>query len=125
MLYELNSTQNSGLRNKIDYGIVKPIIWTKYKLGLEIEEAIELHRPIRRKFKKTKSNVFNIYDIWSANLDTSKDKISTENNGYKYLLNVINIFQNILILFLFKSKLSDPIIEVFKYLNAIIVNQIT
>lgn len=116
MLDKLNATKNLGLRQKLDYAVVKPIIWSKYKLGLGIEEATELHKQIKRKFKRCRAMVFNIDDIWSADLDTSKEKLSEENKGYKYLLNVINVFSKYAYSIPFKSKSSDFIIEAFNKL---------
>ena len=54
--------------------------------------AKELHKPVRIHFKKkkpilTKGND----DLWPADLIDMK-KCSGENNGYSYLLNVVNIF---------------------------------
>ena len=81
-----------------------------------IEEATELHKQIKRKFKRCRAMVFNIDDIWSADLDTSKEKLSEENKGYKYLLNVINVFSKYAYSIPFKSKSSDFIIEAFNKL---------
>lgn len=53
MLDELDDVKTKGFREKVDYAIVKPIIWLKYKLGLGLptsDLALELHKPIRTKF---------------------------------------------------------------------------
>jgi hypothetical protein len=70
MLNDLNSVKTRGIREKIDYAIVKPIIWLKHKLGLgfELSEAAELLKPIRHKFKRRRVFVYNVDDIWSADL---------------------------------------------------------
>ena len=93
MLDELNSIKTKGIREKIDYAIVKPIIWMKHKLGLGIDpaEAQELLKPIRTKFKRRRVFVFNIDDIWSADLKDMQS-FSKQNNGVKYLLTVIDLF---------------------------------
>ena len=69
-----------------------------------IEDATKLHKPIRRKFKRRRVMVFNIDDIWSADLDTSKE-------SYIKKIKVINIylllsisFLNTLILFLLNQN---------------------
>ena len=54
MLDELNATKNLGFREKTYYAMVKPTIWTKYKLVVGVEEATELHKPITIKFKSVK-----------------------------------------------------------------------
>jgi len=83
MLNELNEVKTKNLREKLDYLKVKPVIWTKYKLGLGITENVEhsssfslgniqlpkeLHKPITRKFKRHKVFISNINKIWSADL---------------------------------------------------------
>jgi len=64
MLNELNTVKTKGLREKLVYLLVKPIIWVKHKLGLGITDNIqlakELHKPITRKFKKRRVYVSNI-----------------------------------------------------------------
>ena len=69
----------------------KGIIGVKYKLGLGFDEAEELHKPIRHKFKRRRVFMFNIDDIWSADLKDMQS-LAKENDGYKYLLNVIDLF---------------------------------
>ena len=56
MLQELDVLQPKGIREKIDRKLARSIIGKKRKLGWGIEWsdalADELHKPIRRKFKK-------------------------------------------------------------------------
>jgi len=70
MLAELKALKTKGVREKIDYAVVKPIIWLKHKLGLGIDPSLaeELLKPICRKFKRRRVFVYNIDDIWSADL---------------------------------------------------------
>jgi len=67
MLNELNEVKTSGLREKLDYLLVKPVIWIKHKLGLGITDNIqlakELHKTIIRKFKRRRVYVSNINKI--------------------------------------------------------------
>jgi len=69
---ERNEVKTNGLREKLDFLLVKPVIWIKHKLGLGIVDNIqlakELHKPITRKFKRRKIFVSNINKIWSADL---------------------------------------------------------
>jgi len=73
MLDRLDALKTKGIREKIDYVLVKPVIWSKYKLGaslsrsrgLGVDIATELHKPIRHKFKRScilnKTNITSIY----------------------------------------------------------------
>lgn len=54
-------------------------------------EAIELHKPVIKKFAKRKIVTLGIDDLWAADL-VIMDKYSSENDGYKYMLNVIDTF---------------------------------
>jgi len=70
MLDELKALKTKGNWEKIDYAIVKPIIWLKHKRGLGFDPflAEELLKPIAHKFKRWRVFVYNIDDIWSAEL---------------------------------------------------------
>ena len=54
----------------------------------------ELHKPVINKFKSRSVNVYNINEIWSADLDDLQEW-KADNDGYKYILTVIDIFSKI------------------------------
>ena len=76
MLGKLSSSESITFGEKVAKNlIVKPIIGTKYKLGLgktknswKEKLADELHKPIKRKFSRQCLIVFNKDEIWSAEL---------------------------------------------------------
>ena len=115
MLEELNNIKTNGFREKLDYISVKPIIWMKHKLGLGLEEAKELHKPIRHKFRRRRVFVFNADDIWSADLKDMQ-QLSRQNKGYKYLLNIIDLFSKYVYSIPLKSKSSHEITTAFEKL---------
>jgi len=115
MLDRLAAMEAKNMREKVDYALVKPVIWMKYKLGLGMSEAEELHKPIRRKFTRRRVFVFNIDDIWSADLKDMQS-ISKQNKHYKYLLNVIDLFSRTAYSIPLKSKSSSEIINAFQSL---------
>ena len=117
MLDELNAVKTKSSREKLDCALVKPVIWLKYKLGFGISDqlAIELHKPIRTKFKKRRVIVYNINDIWSADL-MDEQKVAHSNRGYKYILTVIDIFTQFAYAIPLKSKSSTDLIKAFKKL---------
>ncbi len=53
--------------------------------------ADELHKPVRRKFRRRRVEVKRIDQIWSADL-VDMQWNSRQNSGYKYLLNIIDLF---------------------------------
>ena len=76
MLGKLSPSESKTFGEKVAKDlIVKPIIGTKYQLGLGKKNnnwkeklADELHNPIKRKFPRRSVIVFNKGEIWSADL---------------------------------------------------------
>ena len=57
----------------------------------KVQLADELHRPVKRKFKKRQVFVHDIDEIWAADL-ADMSSFSKDNKGFKFLLLVIDIF---------------------------------
>ena len=92
MLDKLSSSKNKTFGEKVaKHLIVKPIIGTKYQLGLGKKNswkeklADELHKPIKRKFSRRSVIVFNKDEVWSADL-VDMHVFSSFNKGFKYIL---------------------------------------
>lgn len=119
MLDNLNAVETKGVREKLDYALVKPVIWLKYKMGLGLHDnlklAEELHKPIRRKFKRRRVYAFTLNDIWSADLQ-DLSRLSKHNKGYKYLLNVIDLFSRYAYSVPLKTKSAKEVTEAFEKL---------
>ena len=120
MLNELNNLKNKELNWNEFFAkyFTKAVIGVKYKLGLGIQDdgrllAEELHKPIKRKFKRRRVMVYNIDDIWSADLTNSFQSLSKQNKGYKYMLNVIDLFSKHAYSLPLKTKSSDEVMEAF------------
>ena len=96
MLKELDTLQPANWRESVDKNVVRGVIATKNKYGLGMikwtnELADELHRPVRKKFKKRFVFVQKAKDIFAADLIDLRSH-SKENQGYKYVLMVIDVF---------------------------------
>ena len=94
MLKEPEGIYNPTLRERLDKSIVSKLIGTKVKFGMDVKKkdlAEELHKPIRRKFKKRRVLVGGIDRIWAADL-VDMQAFSKFNRGVKYLLAVIDVF---------------------------------
>ena len=115
MLAELDGIYNPTLRDRIDRGIVRPIIGTKKRFGMGLKKersenerseaersksnrvswssplATELHKPVIKNFPKRKVYVNGIDKIWAADL-VEMQAFSRFNRGVKYLLTVIDVF---------------------------------
>ena len=97
-LGKLSSGESKTFGEKVAKNlIVKPIIGTKYQLGLggggnwKEKLADELHKPIKRKFPRPSVIVFNKDEIWSADV-VDMQAFSAFNKGFKYILTVIDVF---------------------------------
>ena len=96
MLIELDLLEPKSIREKIDRSLVKRAISLKTRLGLGLitwsdELADELHKPIRKKFKKRIVFAKNVDDIFAADL-IEMLPFAKFNNGYKYILMIIDVF---------------------------------
>ena len=78
----LNLKKNTLKREDIPTG--KGITWTN-------ELANELHKPLRHNFQKRYVFVRNVDDVWAADLVDMKS-LSSDNDGYNYILMVIDVF---------------------------------
>ena len=67
-----------------------------------------LHKPIIRKFKKRTVIVGNIDDIWSGDL-VDMQQLKSYNRGFRYILNVIDVFSNFVWSVPIKDKTSKTI----------------
>ena len=90
-------------------GGVKPELKWKDQL------AVELHRPVNRKFKRRRVIANGVDDIWSADL-VDMQWNSRENKGYKYLLNVIDVFSKYAWSLPIKDKTGKTITDTFQKL---------
>ena len=121
MLDQLNELKNKDLTwsEYFAKNFTKGVIGLKYKLGLGIYDNIQLakepHKPIVRKFRRRRVMIFNIDDIWSADLH-DMSKISKFNKGYTYLLNVIDLFGRYAHSIPLKTKTSKEVLNAFESL---------
>ena len=75
--------------------------------------AKEIHKPVKRKFKRRKVNVFDIDDIWSADI-ADLSTWSRSNKGYRYILSVIDVFSKYVWVIPLKTKAASEVVRAFK-----------
>jgi Integrase core domain len=80
---------------------------------LQKQKAYTLHKPRRKRFKRNFYNVNNIADLWQTDL-ICWESLGNHNDGYKYILVVIDVFSKFAYTVALKSKTADSIIEAFK-----------
>ena len=78
-------------KSKIIKKEIKPIVRKELNKKEQIIEANEIHGPIRKKFPKRKIITLEIDDLWAADLVIMRN-YEKENDGYCYMLNVIDTF---------------------------------
>ena len=72
-----------------------------------------MHKPVRRKFNRQHVNVFEIDDTWGADL-VEMQELSKQNKGYRYMLNVIDIFSKYAWSVPLKDKTGNSVLDGFK-----------
>ena len=75
--------------------------------------AEELHKPVKRKFRKRRVLVNGIDKIWAADL-ADMQALSKENEGYKFLLLVIDTFSKYGWIVPLKDKKGETIVKALK-----------
>ena len=73
----------------------------------------ELHKPVVRKMKRVKVLTKGLDDVWAADL-VEMGTLSKDNDGYKYMLNVIDVFSRKAWAIPLKSKDGDSVLNAFK-----------
>ena len=113
MLKELEGIYNPSLRERLDKSIVSKLIGTKVKFGMGKSVAKELHKPIKRKFKKRRVLVNGTDKLWAADL-VDMQAFTKFNRGVKYLLTVIDVFSKYSWLIPLKDKMGKFVASALK-----------
>ena len=120
MLKELKGIYNPTIKEKMERGLVSSLIGTKARFGWGVGGkkkvstlAEELHKPVRRKFKRRRVLVNGIDKIWAADL-ADMQAFSKFNRGMKYLLAVIDVFSKYGWLIPLKDKTGKSVASALK-----------
>ena len=119
MLKELDVLQPENIREKIDRKLVKSLIGVKRKLGMGIEwtDSLtdELHKPVRKRFKKRKVFAKKANDIMAADL-VDMQYFARGNKGFRYILMIIDVFSKYGYAIPLKNKTAAEMVKAFKKL---------
>lgn len=80
---------------------------------LQAQDTYTLHKPARKKFQRNKYIVYGINELWQCDLNDLRG-ISQYNNGYNYILTVIDVFSKMLYVRVLKQKIPSEVISAFK-----------
>lgn len=72
--------------------------------------ATEIHKPIRRKFQRRKVIVTKIDEVWGMDL-ASMETLSEYNNGFKFILCIIDVFSKYAWAIPLKNKTSSSVLN--------------
>ena len=72
-----------------------------------------MHKPIRRKFERRHVDIFEIDDTWGADL-IEMQEWSKQNKGFRYMLNVIDVFSKYVWSIPLKNKKGITVLDAFK-----------
>lgn len=121
---EVNNTLKNiyyNLKNPAAYSTVEKLYEaTEGKISREkitqwlgSQLAYTLHKPRRINFKRNHYNADNINDDWQADL-MDLSSLSPENDGFKYVLLVIDAFSRYVRLRPLKTKSANEVLKAFK-----------
>ena len=77
------------------------------------ELANELHAPVRRKFQRRHVISYGVDDVWSCDL-VEMQEWSKQNKGYRYMINVVDVFSKFAWSVPLKDKIGKTVLEAFK-----------
>ena len=116
MLEELDELEPKGIREKIDKKLARAIIGRKRKLGWGIEWSNELedelHKLIRRKFRKRRVFASGVDAICAADL-VEMQAFARQIKGYKYILMIIDVFSKFVWAIPLKTKTGSEVRKAF------------
>jgi len=120
MLKRLTELKAKGWREHVDKKIVQTIIGTKRRLGFGVNKwsdklADELHRPVKRKFRKRRVYVKGTNKIHASDL-VDMQAFSKSNNGYRYILMIIDTFSKYGWAIPIKTKKGTEVVKAFSKL---------
>ena len=126
MLDEMKNIYNPTLRERMERGLVSTLIGTKKRFGWGVTTgtgyikkkkfttlAEELHKPIKRRFKKHKVLFSGIDKIWAADL-ADMTALNKDNQGVNFLLLVIDIFSKYGWIIPLKNKKGETVANALK-----------
>ena len=117
MLTELKGIYNPTIKERMERGLVSSLIGTKARFGWGLGGkkkvstlAEELHKAVKRKFKRRRVLVNGIDKIWAADL-ADMQAFTKFNRGIKYLLAVIDVFSKYGYLIPLKDKMGKSLLR--------------
>ncbi|CAB4038544.1 uncharacterized transposon-derived [Paramuricea clavata] len=100
---------NRAVKNEGKYEISPD----KIRQWLQKQDAYSLHKPVRYRFRRNRVIVGAMDDEWEADL-VIMDSLSQQNNGYKYVLTVIDVLSKYAWVEAIKAKTGNNLVKAFE-----------
>lgn len=110
--YDVSHPAGYSSINKLSNIMKSKMTRKEVKNWLESQETYTLHKPVQRRFPRNKYILSNYNELWQADLSDLRS-YSEYNDGYKYILCVIDVFSKYAFVRPMQKKNSDTIKKCF------------
>lgn len=111
--YDVSNPAGYSSLNKLSQQMKGRMNKDEVKKWLQSQETYTLHKPIHRRFARNKYILSNFNELWQADL-SDMSTYSEYNDGYKYILCVIDVFSKYAFARAMKKKDSTTVIKCFE-----------
>lgn len=110
--YDAAHPAGYGSLNKLSEAMKHKMSKEETKNWLQSQETYTLHKPVQHKFPRNKYVLSNLNELWQADL-SDLQSYSEYNDGYRYILCVIDVFSKYAFVRPMKNKKSTTVKECF------------
>lgn len=110
--YDVSHPAGYSSLNKLTEAMKSKMTRKEIRNWLESQETYTLYKPVQRRFPRNKYVLSNFNELWQADLSDMRS-YSEYNDGYKYILCVIDVFSKYAFARAMKKKNSDTIKKCF------------
>lgn len=111
--YDVSNPAGYGSIDKLTRALKGKMNRNQIKKWLEAQETYTLHKPVHRKFPRNKYILSNLNELWQADLSDMRT-YSQYNDGFNYILCVIDVFSKYAFARALKKKNSESIKQAFE-----------
>lgn len=115
--YDVSNPASYSSVNKLANEMKGKMNREEVKKWLSSQEAYTLHRPVHKRFSRNRYILSNFNELWQADLSDMRT-YSQYNDGYKYILCVIDVFSKYAFARAMKKKDSETVKQCFESIFA-------
>lgn len=110
--YDISHPAGYSSLNKLSDAMKSKMSKDEVKKWLEAQETYTLHKPVQRRFPRNRYVLSNLNELWQADLSDMRS-YSEYNDGYNYILCVIDVFSKYAFARAIRTKKADSIKKSF------------